>query len=85
MRAKHILEINTQSRENIERARDFNAENDYKYILVDDNNLIDYNNLAYLLRIGYVMQVYADTLTLVHKNYDKTQEEVVLKNEKRAK
>lgn len=85
IKAKHILEISLQHREDVERARDFNAEHNYEYILVDDGNLINYDNLAYLLRIGYTMQIYADVPTLVHKNYDKAKEEVVLKDEKSVK
>ncbi len=81
MRARHILEISLQSRDEVERAVKFNIENDYKYILVDDNNLIEYDNLAYLLRVGYVMQVYADKLTLAYKDYDFAKEKVADENE----
>lgn len=76
IKAKKILEISLQHKEEVYQARDFNAEHDYEYILVDDNNLIEYDNLAYLLRIGYEMRIYADKLTLVHKNYKKENEEV---------
>ena len=51
-------------------------KNNYEYILKDDNNLINYNNLAYLLRIGYVMSIYADTLTLTYKTYNFDDEKV---------
>lgn len=70
MRKKKILEISLQHREEVEKARDFNKENNYEYILVDTNNLIEYENLAYLLRIGYEMNVYADVVELRHKNYN---------------
>ena len=69
MRKKKILEISLQHREEVEKARDFNKENNYEYILVDTNNLIEYDNLAYLLRIGYELNVYADVVELRHKNY----------------
>lgn len=69
MRKKKILEISLQHREEVEKARDFNKENNYEYILVDTNNLIEYDNLAYLLRIGYELNMYADVVELRHKNY----------------
>ena len=69
MRKKKILEISLQHREEVEKARDFNKENNYEYILMDTNNLIEYDNLAYLLRIGYELNVYADVVELRHKNY----------------
>lgn len=69
MRKKKILEISLQHREEVEKARDFNKENNYEYILVDTNRLIDYENLAYLLRIGYELNMYADVVELRHKNY----------------
>lgn len=69
MRKKKILEISLQHREEVEKARDFNKENNYEYILVDTNNLINYDNLAYLLRIGYELNMYADVVELRHKNY----------------
>lgn len=69
MRKKKILEISLQHREEVEKARDFNKENNYEYILADTNNLIEYDNLAYLLRIGYELNMYADVVELRHKNY----------------
>lgn len=69
IKRKMILEISLQHRNEVEDAVKFNMENDYNYILVDDNNLICYDNLAYLLRVGYIMQIYADQVTLKHKNY----------------
>ena len=82
IKRKMILEISLQHRNEVEDAVKFNMENDYQYILVDDNNLIEYDNLAYLLRNGYVMQIYADQVTLKHKNY-KLDEDI--KNEKSEK
>lgn len=70
MKIKKILEISLQHREEVEKAVKYNAENNYEYILVDDNNLIEYDNLAYLLRIGYQMNIYADMVELRHKNYN---------------
>ncbi len=69
MRKLKILDICLQHKEDVERARDFNKENNYEYILRDTTNLIEYSNLAYLLRIGYEMNAYADVLELRHKNY----------------
>ena len=69
MRKKKILEISLQHKEEVEKAIDFNKENNYEYILVDTNNLIEYDNLAYLLRIGYELNIYADVVELRHKNY----------------
>lgn len=70
MKIKKILEISLQHREEVEKAVKYNAENNYEYILIDDNNLIKYDNLAYLLRIGYQMNIYADMVELRHKNYN---------------
>ena len=70
MKIKKILEISLQHREEVEKAVKYNAENNYEYILVDDNNLIKYDTLAYLLRIGYQMNIYADMVELRHKNYN---------------
>lgn len=70
MKIKKILEISLQHREEVEKAVKYNAENNYEYILIDDNNLIKYDNLAYLLRVGYQMNIYADMVELRHKNYN---------------
>lgn len=70
MKIKKILEISLQHKEEVEKAVKYNAENNYEYILVDDNNLIKYDTLAYLLRIGYQMNIYADMVELRHKNYN---------------
>lgn len=83
MKIKKILEISLQHRDEVEKAVKYNAENNYEYILVDDNNLIEYDNLAYLLRIGYQMNIYADIVELRHKNYNSDKEkEIILKDEK---
>ena len=76
MKIKKILEISLQHREEVEKAVKFNAENNYEYILVDDNNLIKYDTLAYLLRVGYQMNIYADIVDLRHKNYNFDNEKV---------
>lgn len=76
MKIKKILEISLQHRDEVEKAVKFNAENNYEYILVDDNNLIKYDTLAYLLRVGYQMNIYADIVELRHKNYNFDNEKV---------
>ena len=76
MKIKKILEISLQHRDEVEKAIKFNAENNYEYILVDDNNLIKYDTLAYLLRVGYQMNIYADIVELRHKNYNFDNEKV---------
>lgn len=76
MKKKKILEISLQHKEEVYQARDFNIENNYEYILIDTNRLIDYANLAYLLRIGYELNVYADNVELRHKNYKREIEEI---------
>ncbi|MBR0369345.1 MAG: hypothetical protein IJH63_01315 [Methanobrevibacter sp.] len=76
MKIKKILEISLQHRDEVEKAIKFNAENNYEYILVDDNNLIKYDTLAYLLRVGYQMNIYADMVELRHKNYNFDNEKV---------
>lgn len=76
MKIKKILEISLQHRDEVEKAVKYNAENNYEYILVDDNNLIKYDTLAYLLRIGYQMNIYADMVELRHKNYNFDNEKV---------
>lgn len=83
MRKRKILEISLQHKEEVEKARDFNKENNYEYVIIDTNNLIEYKNLAYLLRIGYQLHHYADYVELTHKNYKSEQEkEINLKEEK---
>jgi len=82
MKARKYLEISLQHREEVEKAIKFNKENNYEYIITDDNNLIEYSNLAYLLRVGYEMGIYADKLTLIHKNYNNEIEEVKTTDEK---
>ena len=76
MKKKKILEISLQHEDEVVKARDFNAENNYEYILIDNNNLIEYDNLAFLLRFGYEMNIYADKVELRHKNYDRKTEEI---------
>lgn len=76
MKKKKILEISLQHKKEVEKARDFNKENNYEYILIDTNKIIDYDNLAYLLRIGYEMNIYADYVELRHKNYNREIENV---------
>ena len=76
MKKKKILEISLQHEDEVVKARDFNAENNYEYILIDNNNLIEYDNLAFLLRFGYEMNIYADKVELRHKNYDRKIEEI---------
>ncbi len=82
MRLKKVLEISLQHREEVEKAVKFNEENNYEYIITDDNNLINYSNLAYLLRIGYQLNAYANIVELRHKNYNKEIEEVKTTDEK---
>lgn len=77
MKKKKILEISLQHWDEVYKARDFNIENDYQYILVDDNNLIKYDTLAYLLRIGYELNIYGDCVELRHKNYKREEEEKI--------
>lgn len=76
MKKRKYLEISLQHRQDVEKAVKFNAENNYEYIITDDNNLIDYNNLAYLIRVGYILQPYADVVMLKHKNYNAEIEEI---------
>jgi len=82
MKARKYLEISFQHREEVEKAVKVNKENNYEYIITDENNLIKYDNLAYLLRIGYEMNYYADKLELRHKSYKYDIEEVKTKEEK---
>jgi hypothetical protein len=76
MKKRKILEISLQHKEEVYKARDFNIENNYEYILIDTNRLIDYDNLAYLLRIGYELNIYADNVELRHKSYKREIEEI---------
>ena len=83
MRKRKILEISLQHKDEVYKARDFNKENNYEYVIIDTNNLINYDNLAYLLRIGYELMYYSDYVELRHKNYKIEQEkEINLKEEK---
>ncbi len=70
MKRKKVIEINLQDKDNIQKAVNYNMEHKYEYYLEDDNNLINYDNMAYLLRVGYKMLYYNDTPLFVHKNYD---------------
>ena len=70
MKRKLYIDISLQHRDEIEQAIKYNSENNYKYILRDDNNFICYNNLAYLLRAGYHLNIFADVVELRHKNYN---------------
>ena len=76
MKKRKILEISLQHKEEVYKARDFNIENNYEYILIDNNNLIKYDNLAFLLRFGYEINIYADNVELRHKNYKREIEEI---------
>lgn len=76
MKQKKILEISLQHREECEKAKEFNAEHNFQYIIVDDNSLINYNNLVLFLRYGYVLNIYADKVELRHKNYNSELENI---------
>lgn len=76
MRKRKILEISLQHKEEVYKAIDLNKENNYEYVIIDTNRLIEYENLAYLLRTGYVMNIYSDCVELKHKNYNIEKEEV---------
>lgn len=82
MKKRKILEISLQHKEEVYKARDFNKDNNYEYVLIDTNNLIEYDNLAYLLRIGYEMNIYSDNVELRHKNYNKEIENIEEKENK---
>jgi hypothetical protein len=82
MKARKYLEISLQHREEVEKAVKFNTENNYEYIITDDNNLINYDNLAYLLRIGYQLNTYSNIVELRHKNYNSEIEKVKTTDEK---
>ena len=76
MEIKKYLDISLQNRDEVYEARDYNAEHDYEYLIRDTNNLIVYDNLAYLLRIGYELCIYEDCVVLKHKTYKKQYEEI---------
>jgi len=81
MKQKKILEINLQSNiEEIKKAFEFDTKHNHEYILVDDCNMIDYKLLAYLLRVGYQLNCYADYVELRHKNYNYENEQVNIEN-----
>lgn len=71
MEIKKYLYINLQNEEETKKAAKYNMEKNYIYILKDENTLINYNNIAYLLRIGYTLQIYKDQPEFIHKNYIK--------------
>lgn len=71
MRRKMILEISFQHKNQVEEAMEYNKKNNYKFIIVDTNNLIDCENLKLMLRFGYVLNEYSDNVELRHKNYDR--------------
>lgn len=76
MKKRLYLEISLQHKEEVEKAKKYNEENDYKYIIVDNNNLIEYDNLVRFLRFGYTMNIYADRVELRHKNYRYEEEDI---------
>lgn len=69
MEIKKYLYINLQNEEDTKKAAIYNSKNNYIYILKHEGNLINYENMAYLLRIGYNLHFYKDTPELTHKNY----------------
>lgn len=71
MRKKMILEISFQHKNQVEEAMEYNKKNNYKFIIVDTNNLIDCENLKLMLRFGYILNEYSDNVELRHKNYDR--------------
>lgn len=76
MKQKKILEISLQHKEEVEKAKKFNAEHNYEYIIVSDCRLIDYQYLVMFLRFGYEMNIYSDMVELRHKNYDRNIENI---------
>lgn len=79
IKKRKYLEISLQHDNEVKDAVKFNMENNYEYIISCDNNLVSYNNLAYLLRVGYELNIYADVPTFTHKSYNKDLEVVELK------
>lgn len=74
MKVRKYIEISLQHEEEVKKAIEFNKENNYEYYLVDDNTLVDYRNVAYLLRVGYEMLYYHDTPLFKHKKYNFNEE-----------
>lgn len=83
MRIKKILEISLQHDKEVEQAIEFNKKNNYEYIIIDTNNLIEYSNLAKLLRQDYELAIYnKDHVELRYKYYDYEKEKLVLEDKK---
>ena len=76
MKKVKYLEISLQHEEDVKKAIKFNIEHNFEYVIVDYNNLINYNNLALLLRFGYELCYYSDFVKLKHENYNVAIEEM---------
>ena len=77
MKVRKYIELSLQHEEEVKKAIDFNKKNNYEYLIKDDNSLINYKNLAYLLRIGYELMCFSDTVLLKHKNYNEKIEDII--------
>lgn len=73
-RERNLLIVSLQDRKSVEKALEYNAKNDYKYLITCDNKLVNYDIIAYMIRVGYKLQPYADEPTLAYKTYDFSRE-----------
>ena len=73
MRIKKYLDISLQNTIEVEKAIEFNKQNNYEYILRDDANLIDAKCIIKLIRNGYKVVPLLETddyIVLYHKDYN---------------
>ena len=76
VKVEKVITISLQlSDEKLEKIVEFNKQNNYEYILkYDEHNLVDSENIIYLIRNGYIMSVrggigITDSLVFTHKYY----------------
>ena len=77
LKQKKILQFCIQWEWETKQAIEFNENNNYEYLLVDDTTTIDYDCLKLLLQSGYEIVKSEKVLTLKHKNYKSEEMEKV--------
>ena len=78
VKVEKVITVSLQLGEDeLEQIIEFNKQNNYEYIIkYDEHNLVDSENIIYLIRQGYIMSVrggigITDSLVFTHKYYPK--------------
>ena len=82
MRIKKIIYISLQHDNEVNDAIKFNEEHNFEYLIYDDTNLIDRDNLFLMVNKGYNFYKHDTGILFVHKTYDYDKEKVVKKEGK---